>query len=182
MPGNNDKELLGIMIGSLEKYLKAAGRISKETFDELSEHKGLLWSEITEQKEILESLLDKLSRQDNLTKESAAMKADDVKVSSDKENGPINLFNKVVEFLKKQKCVELHWVKVYSVKYPQQGFKDFQIKYFEHKDDKETDKNYLMFGDTVSNFVIRKKGSEIIGDTAQCFDFILNLRDKLGIE
>ncbi|MFZ5986654.1 MAG: hypothetical protein ACOYWZ_05945 [Bacillota bacterium] len=172
MLGNSDKELFESMIDYLGKYLKAAGRISKEGFDQLSQYNGLLWSEITEQKQILERLLNNRD-EGNKPEQSFSEQR--------KENGPIKLYDKMVEFLMKQQHVELHWVKIYSVKCPQRDYKDFQIKYYEHKDPDDQERNYILFGDTDKNFSIRKVKNEIVGDTSECFDFILNLRDKLEI-
>ncbi|GAE90031.1 hypothetical protein [Acetivibrio straminisolvens] len=47
---NSDIELLEIMTDSLDKYLKAAGRLSDDAFNELSKHYGLLWMELTSKK------------------------------------------------------------------------------------------------------------------------------------
>lgn len=168
----NDKEMLEIMVDSLGKYLKAAGRISKQRFDELSEHNGLLWLEITKQKEILEDILSRLQNEIG-TDEGNVSGEDNNKVSNDSVNGSLKLYDQMVDFLKKQKFTELHWVRVYSVKFPQQEFDSFEIKYFEHKDLLHEDKNYLLFGNATNNYVIRKSGNEIIGDTSQCFEYIL---------
>ena len=54
---SKDKELLKVMDDSLKRYLKAASLISQEAFNVLSEHNGLLWSEISTQKDILEELI-----------------------------------------------------------------------------------------------------------------------------
>jgi len=55
---SSDIELLEIMADSLGKYLKAAGRLSDDAFNELSKHYGLLWMELTRQQEIIEELLE----------------------------------------------------------------------------------------------------------------------------
>ncbi|HPC99760.1 MAG TPA: hypothetical protein PLA01_00240 [Acetivibrio sp.] len=168
----NDKEMIEIMIDSLGKYLKAAGRISKQRFDELSEHNGLLWLEITKQKEILENILSRLQNEVG-TDEANSSGEDNNKVSNNKVNGSIKLYDQMVDYLKKQKFTELQWVRLYSVRFPQQDFDSFEIKYFEHKDILQEDKNYLLFGNATNNYVIRKSGNEIIGDTNQCFEYIL---------
>jgi hypothetical protein len=111
----NDKEMLKIMVDSLGKYLKAAGRLSKQRFDELSEYNGLLWLEITKQKEILESILSRLDNELE-TGEGDVTKEDSNKAFSDTVNGPLKLYEQMVNFLKKQKYTEMHWVRVYSVK------------------------------------------------------------------
>lgn len=169
----SDIELLKVMMDSLDKYLKAAGRLSKDAFDEMSEHNGLLWLELTKQKEIIEEILQPKNQ------EPIHDAVEEVPHAG--ENGPIKLYDAMVDFLKEQKYIELHWVRVYAVKCSQEGFYDFQIKYFEHKDPLQTGKNYLMFGDATTNYSMSKKDNEIVGDTSQCFEYILNLRDKLGI-
>jgi len=174
----NDKEMLKIMVDSLGKYLKAAGRLSKQRFDELSEYNGLLWLEITKQKEILESILSRLDNELE-TGEGDVTKEDSNKAFSDTVNGPLKLYEQMVNFLKKQKYTEMHWVRVYSVKFPQQDFNDFEIKYFEHKDLLQEDKNYLLFGNTANNYILRKNGNEIVGDTNQCFEYILRFWSQL---
>ena len=99
-----------------------------------------------------------------------------------KENGPIMLYDKMVKFLMGKNCDELHWVKVYSFKCEMEDYKEFQIKYVHHKAADDQDKNYLMFGNLTRNYSIRNVENEITGDTSECFDYILNLRDKLGID
>ena len=108
----------------------------------------------------------------------------DKETSSKKEaeNAPMLLYNKVVNFLKAQQCDELQWVKTYSFKYPYSDFTDFQIKYFEHKDPMHEVKNYIMFGDTRRHYSIRKSGDEILGDTSECFNIILNLSHVLKLD
>lgn len=98
------------------------------------------------------------------------------------EDGPVLLYNKVVSFLKNQKCDEMQWVRTYSIKHPYEGFSDFQIKYFEHKDTLHETKNYIMFGNTKKCYSIRKEGDEIIGDTSECFNIILNLSHVLNVD
>jgi len=66
-------------------------------------------------------------------------------------------------------------------KVPQEGFYDFQIKYFEHKNPADAEKNYLLFVMPRQLFY-KEKGDEIIGDTFECFEFILNFREQLGIK
>jgi len=195
---NSDIELLEIMIDSLDKYLKAAGRLSDDAFNELSKHYGLLWMELTRQKEIIEGLLrtqnlevkqdtkieedtaiEDTAIEDTAIEQNTVIKQDTPSIS---ENAGVRLYDAMVDFLKQQKYIELHWVRVYAVKCPQEGFYDFQIKYFEHKDPSQAEKNYLLFGDSNTNYSMRKKYDEIIGDTSQCFEYILNLRDQLGIE
>ncbi|TYQ16005.1 UNVERIFIED_CONTAM: hypothetical protein Cloal_2505 [Acetivibrio alkalicellulosi] len=166
---NKDKKLLEIMADSLEKYLKASGSISNHVFGKLSKYNGLLWSELEDQKKIIEKIL---SEDNEESKEE----------NEQKENAQLKLYNDMVEYLKKQKCVELQWVKIYSVKLPQQDSKDFEIKYYEHKDPYAAHKNYILFGDTTKNYSIRKEKNDVTGDTEKCFDYILNLREKLGLE
>ncbi|HOQ37444.1 MAG TPA: hypothetical protein PK033_02910 [Acetivibrio sp.] len=178
---SNDKEMLQVMVDSLSKYLKAAGRISKQRFDELSEYNGLLWLEITKQKEILENILARLDSEvgsdgENVTGEGNNK---DSNGSNGSVNGPLKLYEQMVDYLKKQNFTELHWVRVYSVKFPQQDFNDFEIKYFEHKDLLQEDKNYLLFGNASKNYVLRRMGNEIVGDTNRCFEYILSFWNQL---
>lgn len=195
----NDKELLKVMEESLRKYLKAASLISQEAFDLLSERKGLLWMEISSQVEILEELgkLDAIEETIVKSKEQE-MQEQELKIeqtinnenekqeienqeTGEKENSPFYIFDKVVGFMKKQKCDELQWVRTYSYKCNYQDFEDFQIKYFEHKDPIQSGKNYLMFGNTRKHFSIRKSGDDIVGDTAECFEIIWNLSELFNI-
>ena len=92
------------------------------------------------------------------------------------------LFNSMVKYLKKQNFIDHQWVRVYSVKWPQQDNKDFEIKYYEYKDQYAAHKNYISFGDTKKNYSIRKEKGEVVGDTEQCFNYILSLRNTLGLE
>jgi hypothetical protein len=202
---NSDIELLEIMTDSLDKYLKAAGRLSDDAFNELSKHYGLLWMELTRQKEIIEGLIrtqnlelkqDTKIEEDTAIEQNTVIKQDNVieedivteqdtgmeEKPSFSENAAVKLYDTMVDYLKQQRYIELQWVRVYAVKCPQEGFYDFQIKYFEHKNPSESEKNYLLFGDATTNYSIKKKDDEIIGDTSQCFEFILNLRDTLGIK
>lgn len=98
-----------------------------------------------------------------------------------KEDGPVNLFNKVVKFMKNQKCDELQWVRSYSFKYTYEDYEDFHIKYFEHKDSIQSAKNYIMFGNTRKSYSIRKSGDDVLGDTSECFEIILNLSELFKI-
>ncbi|HBW25929.1 MAG TPA: hypothetical protein DEF39_01365 [Hungateiclostridium thermocellum] len=200
---SSDIELLEIMADSLGKYLKAAGRLSDDAFNELSKHYGLLWMELTRQQEIIEELLESenlksenlkqgrnaVAQQDGMEKQESQHQekydnnnSDTRGETSVNENAAVKLYDTMVDFLKQQKYIELQWVRVYAVKCPQEGFYDFQIKYFEHKNPADAEKNYLLFGDATTNYSIRKKGDEIIGDTFECFEFILNLREQLGIK
>ncbi|HOM02554.1 MAG TPA: hypothetical protein PLH43_06980 [Acetivibrio sp.] len=202
---SKDIELLEIMTDSLDKYLKAAGRLSDDAFGELSKHYGLLWMELTRQKEIIEELIrsqnlvedpvqeqntvmvlenveQKNVEQENIEQKNVGQETVTEEKHSATENAAVKLYDSMVDFLKQQKYIELQWVRVYAVKCPQEGFYDFQIKYFEHKNPQDTQKNYILFGDATTNYSIKKKDDEIIGDTSQCFEFILNLRDKLGIK
>lgn len=180
---------------SLKKYLKAASEISQEAFDMLSEHNGLLWSEISTQVDILEDLgkvpaleekietneeqeisntYQEISNINQQTKES------EIKPEV-KDNSPFYIFDKVVRFMKTQKCDELQWVRTYTFKCNYEGIEDFQIKYFEHKDPIQSGKNYLMFGNTSKNFSIRKSGDDVVGDITECFEIILNLSELFNI-
>ncbi|OPZ92746.1 MAG: hypothetical protein BWY74_01443 [Firmicutes bacterium ADurb.Bin419] len=245
MISNKDRELFKVMNESLKRYLKAASLISQEAFDLLSKHNGLLWSEISDQSDVLEELtkanaveevvseerkeaveraetveravavekkeaverievVDKLEvvekkaiinekqvidikpifeKETFPEKENITEKAEPVSTEGDepskKDDGPVLLYNKVVNFLKNQKCDEMQWVRTYSIRYPYADFTDFQIKYFEHKDPLHESKNYIMFGDTRKYYSIRKAGDEIIGDTSECFNIILNLSHVL---
>lgn len=194
---NKDKELFKVMDDSLKRYLKAAGLISQDAFNMLSKHNGLLWSEISTQRDILEELIktdtieetvgqneeqiiEKSETEDKNDEEQEA-KRRDLEVGA-KEDGPVNLYNKVVEFMKKQKCDELQWVRAYSFKYTYEDYEDFQIKYFEHKDPIQSGKNYIMFGNIGKSYSIRKSGEDIVGDTSECFEIILNLSNLFKIE
>jgi len=194
-----DKELLKVMEESLRKYLKAASLISQEAFDLLSERKGLLWMEISSQVEILEELgkldaydtieetIDKNEKQEAETEQTINKDNENQEIKNqemepgEKENSPFYIFDKVVGFMKRQKCDELQWVRTYSYKCNYQDFDDFQIKYFEHKDPIQSGKNYLMFGNTRKHFSIRKSGDDIVGDTAECFEIIWNLSELFNI-
>jgi len=188
---SKDKALLKVMEDSLEKYLKAAGLISQDAFDIMSEHNGLLWSEISTQRDILKELhdidvidqpdqkgKDHIDKQDVISHET---KKEDVKNQDNdlqvKKDGPVSLYNKVVKFLKKQKCDELKWVRTYTFSCNYEDYEDFQIKYFEHKDPVQSKKNYIMFGNTRKSFSIRKSGEDIVGDTSECFEIILDLAE-----
>lgn len=175
----NDKEMLGIMINSLNSYLRAAGRISKQRFDELSEYNGLLWLEITKQKEILEDIISRVGKGGKDEQEEQSPECADNKCSNGNIDGQVNLYNEMIGFLKKLKHIDLHWVRVYSVKFPQPGNLDFEIKYFEHKEPSQQHKNYLLFGDAANSYAIRKSGNEITGDTNRCFEYILNFRSRI---
>ena len=184
---------------SLRKYLKAASLISQEAFDLLSERKGLLWMEISSQVEILEELgkldaydtieetIDKNEKQEAETEQTINKDNENQEIKNqemepgEKENSPFYIFDKVVGFMKRQKCDELQWVRTYSYKCNYQDFDDFQIKYFEHKDPIQSGKNYLMFGNTRKHFSIRKSGDDIVGDTAECFEIIWNLSELFNI-
>jgi hypothetical protein len=185
---SKDKELLKVMDDSLKRYLKAASLISQEAFNVLSEHNGLLWSEISTQKDILEELIKKYNIENTVGhteaqtfgKSGTEQKQEEEKEAKEhkvevKEDGPVSLYNKVVEFMKKQKCDELQWVRTYSFKCNYEDYEDFQIKYFEHKDALHSGKNYIMFGNISRNYSIRKSGEDIVGDTSECFEIILNL-------
>jgi len=181
----------------LNKYLKAASMISQEAFELLSQRNGLLWMEISSQVEILEELgrYDTAEEIETQKQEEPELKTEqatdnvgekqDIKgqetESAEKENSPFYLFDKVVGFMKKQKCDELHWVRTYSYKCDYKDFEDFQIKYFEHKDPIQSGKNYLMFGNTRKHFSIRKSGDDVVGDTAECFEIIWNLSELFNI-
>jgi hypothetical protein len=200
---NKDLELFKVMEEALKRYLKAASLISQEGFDLLSKQNGLLWSEISDQIGILEELIKEyrieeptpqisesafeenevalFNKEDKLVnKEDIPVNMKNVPVS--KENGPANLYNKVIRFLKSQKCDELQWVRTYSMKYDYEDFADFQIKYFEHREPAHQEKNYIFFGDTKRHYTIRKSGDDIIGDTSECFDIILNLSEVFDID
>lgn len=174
---NRDKELFKVMEDSLKRYLKAAGLISQEGFDMLSEHNGLLWSEISNQTKILEELSKMATIEEHVPENKEPAIEETGFTTSLKKDGPVNLFNKVVEFMKTQPCDELQWVRTYSMKYTYEDFEDFQIKYFEHKDPVQEAKNYIMFGNTKKNYSIRKSGDDVVGDTSECFDIILNLTE-----
>lgn len=235
---NKDLELYKIMQEALKRYLKAASLVSQEGFDLLSKQKGLLWSEISDQIEILEELIKEyrmeepypqikesnlgieeiapqiseitfdenegiISSKENelinkeeelnnneyaaVSEEYEPISKEDGSVgkegeSVNKENGPANLFDKVVKFMKSQKCDELQWVRTYTMKYPYEDFADFQIKYFEHREPVHQGKNYLFFGDMKKNYTIRKSGDDILGDTSECFEIILNLSEVFDID
>ncbi|AEV69404.1 hypothetical protein [Acetivibrio clariflavus] len=201
MISKSDKELLKVMEECLRKYLKAASLISQEAFDLLSQRNGLLWKEISSQVEILEELgkydaieeiIEEIEVQKveepELTTEQAADNADEKQEikeqetePAEKENSPFYLFDKVVGFMKRQKCDELQWVRTYSYKCDYKDFEDFQIKYFEHKDPIQSGKNYLMFGNTRKHYSIRKSGDDVVGDTAECFEIIWNLSELFNI-
>jgi len=193
----SDKDLLKVMEECLKKYLKAASMISQEAFELLSQRNGLLWIEISSQVEILEELgrYDTAEEIETQKQEEPELKTEqatdnvgekqDIKGQetepAEKENSPFYLFDKVVGFMKKQKCDELHWVRTYSYKCDYKDFEDFQIKYFEHKDPIQSGKNYLMFGNTRKHFSIRKSGDDVVGDTAECFEIIWNLSELFNI-
>jgi len=193
----SDKDLLKVMEECLKKYLKAASMISQEAFELLSQRNGLLWMEISSQVEILEELgrYDTAEEIETQKQEEPELKTEqatdnvgekqDIKGQetepAEKENSPFYLFDKVVGFMKKQKCDELHWVRTYSYKCDYKDFEDFQIKYFEHKDPIQSGKNYLMFGNTRKHFSIRKSGDDVVGDTAECFEIIWNLSELFNI-
>lgn len=99
-----------------------------------------------------------------------------------RENGPVMLYDSMVKYLKKQKLIEHQWVRVYSVKYPMQDNRNFEIKYYEYKDQYAAHKNYISFGDAVKSYSIRKVKDEVVGDTEVCFNYILNLKSPLGLE
>lgn len=101
--------------------------------------------------------------------------------SKDKENNPFYIYDKVVSFMKMQKCDELQWVRTYTFKCNYEGIDDFQIKYFEHKDPIQQGKNYLMFGNTRQNYSIRKTRDDIVGDITECFEIILNLSELFNV-
>lgn len=197
MISNKDKELFKVMEDSLKRYLKAAGLISQAAFEMLSKHNGLLWSEISTQRDILEEMtkIDTIEEtvqiiEKHETEKQETEKEDNEKQTTEKqeiglgleEDGPVNLFNKVVKFMKNQKCDELQWVRTYSFKYTYEDFEDFQIKYFEHKDPLQAAKNYVMFGNTRKSYSIRKSGNDILGDTSECFEIILNLSELFKID
>ncbi|WP_010248091.1 hypothetical protein [Acetivibrio cellulolyticus] len=210
MISNNDRELFKIMEDSLKRYLKAAGLISQEAFDMLSKSNGLLWSEISDQVDILkdmtkcnttEETVSEKKETDSGKREAIPEKRETVleerktsfevkeqaiqkkePESPNKEDGPIKLYNKVVAHLKTQNCNELQWVKTYSIKQPYDDLVDFEIKYFEHKDPSHEGKNYILFGDTRKHYSIRKSGDDIVGDTSECFDIILNLSEVFNID
>ncbi|HOP99751.1 MAG TPA: hypothetical protein PK604_02755 [Acetivibrio clariflavus] len=197
MISKSDKDLLKVMEECLKKYLKAASMISQEAFELLSQRNGLLWMEISSQVEILEELgrYDTAEEIETQKQEEPELKTEqatdnvgekqDIKGQetepAEKENSPFYLFDKVVGFMKKQKCDELHWVRTYSYKCDYKDFEDFQIKYFEHKDPIQSGKNYLMFGNTRKHFSIRKSGDDVVGDTAECFEIIWNLSELFNI-
>ncbi len=197
MISKSDKDLLKVMEECLKKYLKAASMISQEAFELLSQRNGLLWIEISSQVEILEELgrYDTAEEIETQKQEEPELKTEqatdnvgekqDIKGQetepAEKENSPFYLFDKVVGFMKKQKCDELHWVRTYSYKCDYKDFEDFQIKYFEHKDPIQSGKNYLMFGNTRKHFSIRKSGDDVVGDTAECFEIIWNLSELFNI-
>lgn len=196
MIANKDLELLKVMEEALKRYLKASGLISQEGFDLLSKQNGLLWSEISDQIEILEELIkayrieeptpqiEELISQisENTFKGNEEVLLNKEYGSVIKENGQANLYNKVIRFLKSQKCDELQWVRTYSMKYAYEDFADFQIKYFEHREPAHQEKNYIFFGDTKKHYTIRKSGDDIIGDTSECFNIILNLSEVFDID
>ncbi len=197
MISNKDKELFKVMDDSLKRYLKAAGLISQDAFNMLSKHKGLLWNEISTQRDILEELIKtdtieetvEQNEEQIIEKSETEDKHDEVQEAKKrdleagvKEDGPVNLYNKVVEFMKKQKCDELQWVRTYSFKYTYEDYEDFQIKFFEHKDPIQSGKNYIMFGNIGKSFSIRKSGEDIVGDTSECFEMILNLSNLFKID
>ena len=101
--------------------------------------------------------------------------------SKDKENSPFYIYDKVVKFMKMQKCDELQWVRTYTFKCNYEGIDDFQIKYFEHKDPIQQGKNYLMFGNPRQNYSIRKTKDDVVGDITECFEIILNLSQLFNI-
>lgn len=197
MISKSDKDLLKVMEECLKKYLKAASMISQEAFELLSQRNGLLWMEISSQVEILEELgrYDTAEEIETQKQEEPELKTEqatdnvgekqDIKGQetepAEKETSPFYLFDKVVGFMKKQKCDELHWVRTYSYKCDYKDFEDFQIKYFEHKDPIQSGKNYLMFGNTRKHFSIRKSGDDVVGDTAECFEIIWNLSELFNI-
>lgn len=221
---NKDLELYKIMEEALKRYLKAASLISQEGFDLLSKHNGLLWSEITDQIEILEELIREYKidepypqiEESNIGIDETAPKISEITFdanegipvskedginskedrlinneygligeedeSDSKEDGPASLFNKVVKYMKRQKCEELQWVRTYSMKCAYGDFEDFQIKYFEHKEPAHQGKNYLFFGNLKKNYTIRRSGDDIVGDTSECFEIILNLSEMFDID
>lgn len=101
--------------------------------------------------------------------------------SKDKENCPFYIFDKVVGFMKNQKCDELQWVRTYTYKCNYEGIDEFQIKYFENKDPIQAGKNYLLFGNTRKNYSLRKTGDDLVGDVTECFEIILNLSELFNI-
>ena len=247
-----DRQLLKEMSKAISYYLKAASYLSDETFNELSKNKGLYWSELKEQRDVIEKIIDEEKEQNTVVKETLKDREDldveetlkdredlevketlkdredlevketlkdredlevketlkdredleveetlkdredlDVEealstkediVKNSTENAPVMLYDAMVKFLKKQNIIEHHWVNVYYVKSPQQDNKDFEIKYYEHKDKYAVHKNYISFGDIKKSYSIKKQNGEVVGDTEECFNYILNLRDKLGIE
>lgn len=220
-----DKELLKEMENSLNKYLKAAGGLSNDAFDVLSQYNGLLWCEFESQRNILRELIEAevdqgdgspVSEDNHIGKnvpdaqlpefqlsdakipevqlpdeQSPEFQFPDVQLSEpqpdpepikqEKPNAAVGLYDKVVEFLKRQECDELPWVSVYRFKCEVEDMSDFQIKYIEYKSISEQEKNYLLFGNLTKNFSIRKINGEIVGDTSECFEYILNLGEKIGI-
>ncbi|MDQ2085684.1 hypothetical protein RBH29_04450 [Herbivorax sp. ANBcel31] len=172
-----DKQLLQVMSRAINQYLKAAGNLSDKAFDEMSKHNGLYWSELEEQKTTIEQLIS----EDNKKDEEIDNKKDEETDNKDKENAPLMLYNSMIEYLKKQKVIEHQWVKIYYTKCPQQDNKDFEIKYYEHKDPYAVHKNYILFGDTKKNYSIKRERGEVVGDTEKCLNYILNLRHNLGL-
>ncbi len=212
MISNKDRELFKVMNESLKRYLKAAGMISQEAFELLSKHNGLLWAEISGQIDVFEELTkanevegvipekrEKFTEKESVVEKEASTEKEtsiekeastEKQASIEKEpvtkkeasNAPFILYDKVVSFLKTQQCDELQWVRTYSFKHPYSDFSDFQIKYFEHKDPLHETKNYIMFGNTKKFYSIRKAGDEILGDTSECFNIILNLSHVLKVD
>lgn len=242
---------------SLKKYLKAAGGLSNDAFDVLSQYNGLLWCEIESQRNILRELVEvdqgdgspvsedqqngktvpkvqpevkipevkqpeahqpeaqqpeaqqpvvQISEEQLPEEELPEVKLSEVKlpelqlpefkilelqqtdsqpdpepVKQEKPNAAVGLYDKVVEFLKRQECDELPWVSVYRFRCYVEDISDFQIKYIEYKSLSEQEKNYLLFGNLTKNYSIRKINGEIVGDTSECFEYILNLSEKLGM-
>lgn len=176
-----DKELLKEMENSLNKYLKAAGGLSNDAFDILSQYNGLLWCEIESQKNILSELVE-VEQGDGSPVSAEHRNGRTVPELQEEPNAAVGLYDKVVAFLKGQECDELPWVRLYRYKCYVEHISDFQIKYIEYKSASDQEKNYLLFGNVTKNYSIWKINGEIIGDTAECFEYILNLGEKIGID
>lgn len=93
-----DIQLLKEMSKAINYYLKAAGYLSDKAFIELSKCKGLYWSELEEQKEIIDNLIDKNKCQDTEGAESVTNTEEGEKKENIKPNeNPNNKENERVK-------------------------------------------------------------------------------------